>query len=260
MNDLAKMISEARYKRLLSAVGSDDRAERLFLLDNRLSQELNGLLRIFEFSFRNAINDHYCHQLGDQWLKDSIIKDGCFTQAKTRTTKIMIEDAICKCATKEEKEIHNYDSKNILQFMLNKSDVCDNNSILTKLSLGFWRYLFAKTQFNVCGGTLLNIFNHPPTKFNSQYLFDEALEHIVNARNRIAHLEPICIRKEKHMYIPTGENGKKCYEYIDEVLGYLPYGNSYSKFNSSSKNILAICEDIDYLYKSCYFPKKSTTT
>jgi len=75
------------------------------------------------------------------------------------------------------------------------------------MDFGFWRYLFAKPQFNAGGKTLLKVFPAKPKssihiQYNQTFVFSE-LEKVNFLRNRIAHHEAICF-KLGHKQIDTG--------------------------------------------------------
>ena len=66
------------------------------------------------------------------------------------------------------------------------------------MDFGFWRYLFAKPQFNAGGKNLLKIFPNKPistphVQYNQTFVFHE-LEKINNLRNRLAHHEAVCFK------------------------------------------------------------------
>ena len=73
-----------------------------------------------------------------------------------------------------------------------------HDKLLAEMDLGFWRYLFAKPQFNAGGKTLLQIFPSKPSssihiQYNQSFVFHE-LEKINKLRNRLAHHEAICFK------------------------------------------------------------------
>jgi hypothetical protein len=177
--DFEEIMSSTRMTRYLTACGGDTRkAMTLYRLNLNLSQELFTVISCFEVSLRNAINKHYINQLGHNWLKDSIEEDaGIFSNNSCRVTADIISKAYYK---------------------LNNKGRYTHSKILAEMDFGFWRYLFAKPQFNAASQTLLHIFpakpkSTPSIQYNQRFVFNQ-LEQINELRNRIAHHEPICFQ------------------------------------------------------------------
>ena len=72
------------------------------------------------------------------------------------------------------------------------------DKLVAEMDVGFWRYLFAKPQFNADGKTLLKVSPcKPMSKINIQYnqtfVFQE-LEKIYKLRNRLAYHKAVSFK------------------------------------------------------------------
>lgn len=175
-SDFEEIMSAPRMNRYLQACGGDSRkAMTLYRLNLKLSQQLFTIISCFEIALRNRINNHYIETIDANWLADSVKPNGVFNNKECRRTKIIVSKGI--------KSVQH-------QFTQHK--------LIAEMDFGFWRYLFAKPQFNACGKTLLKIFpgkpkSTPSIQYNQTFVFNE-LEKVNNIRNRIAHHEAICFR------------------------------------------------------------------
>lgn len=170
----AEILSPARMSRYLSASDGDTRkAMTLYRLNLKLSQEFFTVISCFEIALRNKIDERCLINFGNDWLRDSVRRNGIFDNHNTRITKQNIIDALR---------------------LLGSS--YSHNKLVAELGFGFWRYLFAQRQYNATGRILLRIFpskpkSTPTTQYNQNYVFNQ-LAKINRFRNRIAHHEPIC--------------------------------------------------------------------
>lgn len=175
-SDFENIMSKPRMDRYLVACNNDTRkAMTLYRANLNLSQQMFTIVSCFEIALRNQIDNHYLHIHGPEWLKKSILSGGMFHSPKTARTKKIINAACVKLN-------HNY----------------SHDKLIAEMDLGFWRYLFAKPQFNAGGKTLLNIFPSKPlstvhAQYNQTFVFHE-LEKINKLRNRLAHHEAVCFR------------------------------------------------------------------
>ena len=114
---------------------------------------------------------------GDNWLRDSVLKDGIFyNDLRVAKTRSIIENTF-------------YDLANNGNYTHSK--------LITELGFGIWKYMFNNIQYSLSGKCLLRIFPNKEKstlkhKYNNTFVFNE-LEKINILRNRIAHHEPICI-------------------------------------------------------------------
>lgn len=175
-NDFKYIMSEPRMNRYLQACnGNSRKAMTLYRLNLKLSQQMFTVISCFEIALRNAIDRHYSNTLGADWLRNAVVPNGMFSVPACRRTKIIVKKGL-KAVN------HNY----------------THHKVIAEMDFGFWRYLFAKPQFNTAGKSLLQIFPAKPkstsqNQYNQSFIFNE-LEKINNIRNRIAHHEAICFQ------------------------------------------------------------------
>lgn len=137
------------------------------------SQEMFTIISCFEVALRNAIDKHYRTRFGNEWLRDAARQGGALDDPRCHKTRDTINNAIISLG-------ENY----------------THVKLIAQMDFGFWRYMFARHQFNVFGRTLLAIFpakprSTPTHHYDNTFVFDQ-LEKINGMRNRIAHHEPIC--------------------------------------------------------------------
>lgn len=175
-SEFERIMSTPRMNRYLTAVGNDTRsAMTLYRRNLRLSQELFTIISCFEVALRNAIDTLYTREHSDEWLKDSISKNGFFTSNKCRNTAKIIRR----------------------KYKMLGNDYT-HPKLIAEMDFGFWRYLYASPQFNAAGKKLLKMFpgkpkSTPSVHYDHKYVFRQ-LEKINNLRNRIAHHEAVCFR------------------------------------------------------------------
>jgi hypothetical protein len=161
-----------------------------------LSQQLYGVLAVFEIILRNSIDRHMSVLHGIEWLEDAVapggyldVNEGCEGSYYT------VHEAIHKLA---------------LEYT--------HDRLIAKMTLGFWTYQFAAKQFAASGSTLLGIFINRPVGTNQKRIF-KSLIKINDIRNRIAHYEPICFDKKA---IST-DQAERRYELILTLLDWLGF-------------------------------------
>lgn len=174
--EFERILSPERMSRYLIACGGDSKkAMTLYRYNLQLSQEMFTVISCFEVALRNAIDKHLKKQLGDDWLRNSVLGNGIFTNPILyKTTNVIL---------------HSY---NKLVFQNKYS----HSKLLSDMEFGMWKYMFSPLQYRVTGQTLLQIFPNkqrstPALQINQTYIFNE-LDKINTIRNRIAHHEPIC--------------------------------------------------------------------
>lgn len=162
--------------RYLTACGSDTRkAMTLYRYNLQISQEMFTIVSCFEVALRNAIDRKLTDNLGENWLRDSILPDGVFTEPILRKTRDIIAFAHRKLT-----QSHSY----------------SHPKLLAEMEFGIWKYMFSPIQYRVTGRNLLAIFPNKPRssremQYNQTYIFNE-LDKVNSLRNRIAHHETIC--------------------------------------------------------------------
>src|SRR5581483_2142517 len=134
-------ISLQRFHRYFSACGNNrQRAEKLYRMNLRLSQKMYAVIGMFEIILRNSIDRHFIATKGLSWLEDAVAPNGYLAVSPGCEYSLhTVQEAIQKLGTE-----HTHDK------------------LVTKLTLGFWTYLFSKKEFAAAGSTLLQIFPNRP--------------------------------------------------------------------------------------------------
>lgn len=174
--DFERILSRERMNRYLFACRNDSRkAMTLYRYNLQLSQEMFTVISCFEVALRNAIDNNLKPRLGTDWLRDSILIGGMFTNPLLSKTASVIS--------------HSY-NKLLAQGQYSPS------KLLSDMEFGMWKYMFSPLQYRLTGQTLLQIFpnkqrSSSALQINHAYIFNE-LDKVNTIRNRIAHHEPIC--------------------------------------------------------------------
>lgn len=174
--DFEKTMSSQRMRRYLTACGGNSRkAMTLYRYNLQISQEMFTIVSCFEVALRNAIDHKLTTNLGNEWLKDSIMPGGVFTQPLLRKTHDIIA-----FAHKKLQQTHSY----------------THYKLLAEMEFGIWKYMFSPIQYRVTGRNLLTIFPNKPKssreiQYNQTYIFNE-LDKVNSLRNRISHHETVC--------------------------------------------------------------------
>jgi len=219
--------------RYLAASDGDTRtAMTLYRKNLILSQELFTVISCIEIALRNKIDRHYTSQLGNDWLRNGI--NGIFASEKTAGTRRLIIE--------------------VLQ-SLNKE--YSHSRLVVGLGFGFWRFLFATSQFSAGGSSLLKIFPLKPksnvtTQYNHATVFDY-LAKINELRNRIAHHEPICFVPKKS--IKSTEYARRNYRLILELFQWMDINEKSLMF--AIDHVLTLCDEIDSLSPKSTSPPSS---
>ena len=221
------IMSHQRMSRYLTACnGNGRKAMTLYRHNLHLSQELFTVISCFEVSLRNAINKHYTRQLGNDWLRDSIINGNVFSLPHCRITAGIIRTAYNKL----------YFNRRYTHYKL-----------LAEMDFGFWRYLFTQPQFYAAGQTLLHVFpakprSTPAIQYNNTYVFNQ-LGQINDLRNRIAHHEPICFING----FPTKDTtfARQHYTLILQLFQWMSINESALLYGIDHIN--SVCNQIDNL-------------
>lgn len=100
-----------------------------------------------------------------------------------------IFDSLEPLLTKEGRETLKSARKNLSKLGLEPTA----SRIVTELPFGFWKYLFtARYESTLWTPVLRHAFPHIPTQ--SRSLASDAIQHIADLRNRLAHNEPVFMR------------------------------------------------------------------
>ena len=174
--DFENIMSTQRMERYLRACEGDTRkAMTLYRYNLLISQEMFTIVSCFEVALRNAIDRKLTENLGEDWLRNSIMPGGVFTEPILRKTRDIITFAYRK---------------------LQQSNRYTHPKLLAEMEFGIWKYMFSPVQYRVTGRSLLTIFPHKPRssremQYNQTFIFNE-LDKVNSLRNRIAHHETIC--------------------------------------------------------------------
>ncbi len=225
--DFERIFSQKRTERYLKATGGDKRkAMTLYRYNLCLSHEVFNVIHCFEVALRNAIDAKLVPVLGEEWLKDSVSKNGIFTSPKTTKSHEIIMKAYKK---------------------LDSSEKYSHSKLLSTLDFGMWKYMYSKTQYMLTKQTLLGVFpdkqrSTPQQHINQSYIFNE-LDKINSLRNRIAHHEPICFPSEKaEIYTDYIRN-----EYHKILTLFAWMGIDSESMLYGLDHVLKVCDKIDEL-------------
>lgn len=189
--EFENIISAQRMRKYLVACGGDTKkAMTLYRYNLELSKEMFTVISCFEVALRNRIDNVLVNHLGNEWLKDCILRGGIFNvDTRVANTKKIIEKA--------------YNG-------LLKDGKYSHHKLLAEMEFGIWKYMYAAPQYALTGNVLLDVFpNKPKTtvniQFDNSYVFRE-LDYINKLRNRIAHHEPICFNKNQNLDLTYVKN------------------------------------------------------
>jgi hypothetical protein len=225
--DFERVMSSKRIGRYLNACGGDKRkAQTLYRLNLRLSQELFTVISCYEVALRNAIDQIMSNALGPDWLRDAIQPGGIFDRpCFSGTTRIM--------------------HKVYGDLVANKR--YSSSKMLSSMEFGVWKYLYSSTEYRATGRRLLGVFPQKPRssahiQYNNLFIFNE-LDAINRLRNRIAHHEPICFLQDKEsistLYI------RNCYGRINTLFFWMGIDSKSLLFGMD--HVLKIASQIDSL-------------
>ena len=170
------VMSSKRMRRYLNACDGDKRkAQTLYRLNLRLSQEMFTVISCYEVALRNAIDKIMTASLGSDWIRDAILPGGIFDNPLFSGTTRIMHKAYNELITKGKYSC---------------------SKMLSAMEFGIWKYMFSAPQYRATGRRLLQIFPNKPKssalmQYNNQYIYNE-LDAVNRLRNRIAHHEPIC--------------------------------------------------------------------
>lgn len=225
--DLVNVISQKRMERYLTACkGRKRKAMNIYNSNVTLAKETYVVVNYFEIALRNAINNRLKRNLGDDWLRDSVMSGGIFDNRRCEKMKKII--------------FKRYSS-------LLADGEYSHSKLLSSLEFGVWKYMFADFQFRVTGRVLLDVFLYRPAStacltYDNTYFFNE-LHHINILRNRIAHQEPICFSHNTRLtdtrYI------RSQHRRIMQLFTYM--GIDGRLLLKGMDNIGKVCDEIDNL-------------
>lgn len=198
-----RVMSSKRMKRYLNACGRDKRkAQTLYRLNLRLSQEMFTVISCYEVALRNAIDSIMSASFGQDWLRDAIQPGGILDNPLFAGTTRIMHKAYNELVSKG-----NYSC----------------SKMLSAMEFGVWKYMFSGPQYRASGRRLLKVFPNKPKssaikQYNNQFIFNE-LDAINRLRNRIAHHEPICFLQDKE--IISTDYLQNCYHRILALFSWM---------------------------------------
>lgn len=224
----------AQYETILSSIrldkyksvfdGNETKAIQLYKSNINLSEEMFGIICMFEIALRNAIDKYYTHLHGIDWLWESIQEGGKMSNEKNFSkTKQIIDYAYQKSCSK----------------------VYNRNKLLAECEFGVWRYMFAPYQYSAMGNCLMDIFPNIPDKMgehkcNSKFVYKE-LTKINLFRNRIAHHEPICFDKKKEHR--SSRQARFIYRQICNFISWMDINRT--EYLADIDNVIPACDNLD---------------
>lgn len=196
-SQLHTAISAPRFLRYSNAcAGNKRKALKLYRANIVLSQKMYAVIGVFEIILRNSIDRHFLAIKGPEWLLNSVQNGGYL-------------DIAPGC----EDSFHS-----VQEAMQKLAGEYSHDSLIAKLSFGFWTYQFAAKEFAAAGSTLLDIFPNRPFGTKQKVVFQNLIR-INDIRNRIAHYEPICFDKKTGLI--SGNLVIKRYTLIKDLLTWL---------------------------------------
>lgn len=199
-------ISKPRMSRYLRAYsGNWAKAQRLYLANLRISQKLYAVISIFEVALRNAVDEHYKHQFVSstgtlEWLKTQSAPSG-----------FLSNPALAKGGFQSR--------ENVKKVIVNLGAKYTHDKVVSELSFGFWKYMFATKEFAAAGSTLLRVFIARPHGVNHSDIYKK-LDTINRLRNRVAHHQPVCFDPSDNVSLTAT---LEAYNNILDILTWLGY-------------------------------------
>ena len=201
-----RAVSKPRLSRYLAAYNGDwKKAQKLYLANLRISQKLYAVISVFEVALRNAIDEHYKNQFmvingSSEWLKSESSLSGFLSNS-----------ALAKGS---------YQSRENVKKSINKlGRHYTHDKVVSELSFGFWKYMFAAKEFAAGGSTLLRIFSVRPHGVNHTDVYNK-LDIVNRLRNRVAHHQPVCFDKTGKVSLVSTLDA---YNHILDILTWLGY-------------------------------------
>lgn len=201
-----RAVSKPRMSRYLTAYEGDwKKAQRLYLANLRVSQKLYAIISVFEVALRNAIDEHYRNQF--------IVSTGTFEWLKTQssTAGFLSDPTLAKGGFQSR--------ENVKKVISNLRTYYTHDKVVSELSFGFWKYMFAAKEFAAAGSTLLRIFLSRPRGVNHTDVYKK-LDAINRLRNRVAHHQPTCFDKSDNVSLTAT---LEAYNSMLDILTWLGY-------------------------------------
>lgn len=172
---LEHFVSKPRLDRFLNACGnSKSKAQRLYIINLRVSQEAYPLLNLFEIFLRNAVNEKVSVYFTDtDWIVNQ--KSRFMSNPSLAPSRYQMRNSVQKAENT----------------IIAKGAIITSGKVIAEQTFGFWTSLFENHHFRLVGGAPLNSFPLKPAAVNRSVMATK-LNEIRLFRNRIYHNEPIC--------------------------------------------------------------------
>ncbi|PST83083.1 hypothetical protein C7T94_10730 [Pedobacter yulinensis] len=184
---LEQFISKPRLDRFLIACGnSKTKAQKLYKINLRVSQEPYPLLNLFEIFIRNAINAQMIVQFADaDWIVN-------------QKAHFMSNPSLSRSRFQMRHSVQNAEAA-----IRRKGAAVTAGKVIAEQTFGFWTSLFETHHFRLIGGAPLTCFANKPAVENRSSIAAK-LNDIRQFRNRVYHNEPICFLNCNPPGIRTG--------------------------------------------------------
>ncbi len=172
---LEQFVSKPRLDRFLTACGnSKTKAQKLYKINLRVSQEAYPLLNLFEIFLRNAVNTQMAVQFADaDWIVN-------------QKAHFMSDPSLTRSRFQMRQSVQNAETA-----IRRKGAAVTSGKVIAEQTFGFWTSLFETHHFRLIGGAPLVCFAHKPAAENRSSIAAK-LNDIRQFRNRVYHNEPIC--------------------------------------------------------------------
>lgn len=221
------VMSSKRMSRYLNACGGDKRkAQSLYRLNLRLSQEMFTVISCYEVALRNAIDRIMTASFGSDWLRDAILPGGFFDNPHFSGTAHIMHKA--------------YN-----ELIANGKYSC--SKMLSAMEFGIWKYMYSAPQYRATGRILLQVFPNKPKssavmQYNNHYIYNE-LDAVNRLRNRIAHHEPVCFLHDQET-ISTAYL-QNCYSRILRLFSWMDIDSKSLLYGLD--HVLSLSQRIDLI-------------
>lgn len=201
-----RAVSKPRLARYLAAHSGDwKKAQKLYLANLRISQKLYAVISVFEVALRNAVDEHYKQYFisktgSPEWLRNQSAASGFLSNPTLSKGGFQSRE-------------------NVKKVISNLGTHYTHDKVVSELSFGFWKYMFATKEFAAAGSTLLHVFVARPRGINHTDVYNK-LDVVNRIRNRVAHQQPVCFDKTGNVSLTAT---LEAYNNMLDILTWLGY-------------------------------------
>ncbi|MCF8307452.1 MAG: hypothetical protein K9I68_00435 [Bacteroidales bacterium] len=215
-------LSKPRLNRFLQATGSHSKAQKLYRINLRVSQEFYPVLNLFEIFFRNTV--YQCVAIyfsNPNWIITE--KSGFMSDQSLSSSNYFLK----KSVQKAERAIRR------------KGSPITAGKVVAEQSLGFWTSLYDPHHYRLVGGSPIQGFPNKPAYANRRFI-NQKLNIIREFRNRVYHNEPICFNNVHVEFSHAKHIEDEIYDLLNwidsDLTKYVDYFNDIdSKINLVNK-------------------------